>query len=72
MSGLIDKAKEKMGKSSGDGQPSSVEKTGDNQLNKQIDNATDRAGLGDKYDAKIDKVADEQLNNQIPGGAGKK
>lgn len=38
----------------------------------EIDNATDKAGLGDKYDDKIDKVADKQLDNQIPGGAGSK
>jgi hypothetical protein len=36
----------------------------------EIDNLTDRAGLGDKYDDKIDKFADGQINNQIPGGAG--
>jgi hypothetical protein len=33
-----------------------------------IDQATDRAGLGDKYDDKINKFADGQLNKQIPGG----
>ena len=36
----------------------------------EIDNLTDRAGLGDKYDDKINKFADGQINNQIPGGAG--
>jgi hypothetical protein len=37
----------------------------------EIDNLTDRAGMGDKYDDKIDKFADGQINNQVPGGAGK-
>lgn len=36
----------------------------------EIDNLTDRAGMGDKYDDKINKFADGQINNQIPGGAG--
>ena len=36
----------------------------------EIDNLTDRAGLGDKYDDQINKFADGQINNQIPGGAG--
>jgi len=36
----------------------------------EIDNLTDKAGLGDKYDDKINKFADGQINNQIPGGAG--
>jgi hypothetical protein len=37
----------------------------------EIDNLTDRVGMGDKYDDKINKLADGQINNQIPGGAGK-
>jgi hypothetical protein len=37
----------------------------------EIDNLTDRAGMGDKYDDKINKFADGQINNQVPGGAGK-
>ncbi|KAK5735196.1 hypothetical protein LTR17_008364 [Elasticomyces elasticus] len=68
MSGLLNKAKEAMGKGgssggSSGGQPSGIEKQG-------IDKATDSAGMGDKYDSKINKIADGQLNNQIPGGAG--
>ncbi|KAK4962018.1 hypothetical protein LTR10_002514 [Elasticomyces elasticus] len=64
MSGLLNKAKEAMGKGgssggSSGGQPSGMEKQG-------IDKATDSAGMGDKYDD------DGQLNNQIPGGAGTK
>ena len=38
----------------------------------EIDNLTDRAGMGDKYDDKINKFADGQINNQVPGGAGSK
>jgi hypothetical protein len=37
----------------------------------EIDNLTDKAGMGDKYDDKINKFADGQINNQVPGGAGK-
>ncbi|KAK5699450.1 hypothetical protein LTR17_023219 [Elasticomyces elasticus] len=75
MSGLLNKAKEAMGKGgssggSSGGQPSGMEKQGDSYLNKGIDQATDSAGMGDKYDDKISKFADGQLNNQIPGGAG--
>jgi hypothetical protein len=33
-----------------------------------IDAATDRVGMGDKYDDKINKLADGQINKQIPGG----
>ncbi|KAK5112721.1 hypothetical protein LTR62_003819 [Meristemomyces frigidus] len=73
MSGLMDKAKEamggnKQGGASTGGQPSGTEKGADSALNKGIDQATDRAGMGDKYDAKIDKFADGQANKQIPGG----
>lgn len=32
-----------------------------------IDQATDRAGYGDKYDDKIDKVADSQIKNYEQG-----
>ncbi|KAK0261075.1 hypothetical protein LTS09_004338 [Friedmanniomyces endolithicus] len=78
MSGLMDKAKEAMGKSSGGsssggssgGQPSGMEQQADKYANQGIDKATDAAGMGDKYDGKIDKVADKQLNNKIPGGQG--
>ena len=38
----------------------------------EIDNLTDRAGMGDKYDDKINKLGDGQINNQGPGGAGSK
>lgn len=38
----------------------------------EIDNATDKAGMGDKYDQQISQFADKQMNNQIPGGAGSK
>ena len=31
----------------------------------EIDNLTDRAGMGDKYDDKINKFADGQINNQV-------
>ncbi|KAK3678973.1 hypothetical protein LTR78_001426 [Recurvomyces mirabilis] len=74
MSGLMDKAKEAMGKGgsgtggSGTGQASGTEKGADVFANQGIDKATDAAGMGDKYDSKIDKVADGQLNKQIPGG----
>ncbi|KAK0804088.1 hypothetical protein LTS16_011602 [Friedmanniomyces endolithicus] len=66
MSGLMDKAKEAMGKSSGGssstggssgGQPSGMEQQADKYANQGIDKATDAAGMGDKYDGKIDKVA---------------
>ena len=30
-----------------------------------IDQATDKAGLGDKYDDKIDQQADKQIKNQL-------
>lgn len=30
-----------------------------------IDSATDKAGLGDKYDSQIDKAADGQVNKQL-------
>ncbi|KAK5727498.1 hypothetical protein LTR15_003394 [Elasticomyces elasticus] len=71
MSGLLNKAKEAMGKGgssggSSGGQPSGMEKQGTFILPKCIDKATDSAGMGDKYDD------DGQLNNQIPGGAGTK
>lgn len=59
MSGLMDKAKEavhKMGSKPG------ADQKVDNYANKGIDQATDRAGLGDKYDSKIDKVADVRLD----------
>lgn len=39
-------------------------------MTSEIDNATDKIGMGDKYDDKINKFADGQINNQIPGGAG--
>lgn len=35
-----------------------------------IDKATDKAGMGDKYDSKIDKVADGQIDKQMGGGKG--
>ncbi|TKA74451.1 hypothetical protein B0A55_05072 [Friedmanniomyces simplex] len=84
MSGLMNKAKEAMGKSSGGGsggsssggQESGTEKQADKYANQGIDKATDSAGMGDKYDGKIDQFAlltleqDKQLNNQIPGGQG--
>lgn len=37
----------------------------------EIDNATDRLGMGDKYDDKINKLADGQINKNVPGGATK-
>ncbi|KAK6434738.1 hypothetical protein LTR95_009078 [Oleoguttula sp. CCFEE 5521] len=76
MSGLLNKAKDALGKSGGSsggapGQQSGGEKFASGQANKGIDGLTDKVGLGDKYDDKINKVADGQINNQIPGGAGK-
>lgn len=85
MSGLLNKAKEAMGKSGG-----KYDKQADGYLNKGmhlptsllqststdtllfsgIDEATDRVGMGDKYDDKISKFADGQLNKQMGGGAG--
>merc|ERR1712137_320569 len=78
MSNLLNKAKDALGKSGSSGsghteggqQQSSIEKGVSGQAHTQIDNLTDRAGLGDKYDDKINKFADGQINNQIPGGAG--
>ncbi|KAM0690967.1 hypothetical protein Q7P36_009737 [Cladosporium allicinum] len=80
MSSLLNKAKDAMGKSGGSGgsggsapgQQSGVEKGISGQAHTQIDNLTDRAGMGDKYDDKINKLADGQINNQVPGGAGSK
>merc|ERR1712080_158714 len=80
MSGLLNKAKDALGKggSSGGGssggaggQQSGAEKFASGQAHTQIDTLTDKAGMGDKYDDKINKFADGQINNQIPGGAGK-
>ncbi|CAK1359931.1 hypothetical protein CB0940_06052 [Cercospora beticola] len=78
MSGLLDKAKNavKGGSSSGGnagagGQQSGIEKGISGVGHTQIDNATDRAGLGDKYDDKINKFADGQINKNVPGGATK-
>ncbi|KAK3071677.1 hypothetical protein LTR53_003320 [Teratosphaeriaceae sp. CCFEE 6253] len=67
MSGLLDKAKAKLGQ--GDN-GAKAEKQADKYANQGIDKATDSMGMGDKYDDKINKVADKQLNNQIPGGQG--
>ena len=105
MSGLLNKAKDALGKSgggggssggsSGGGQQSGAEKAVSGQAHTrtssplhtpycitvttsltspppEIDNLTDRAGMGDKYDDKINKLADGQINNQVPGGAGSK
>ncbi|KAL1587870.1 hypothetical protein WHR41_03690 [Cladosporium halotolerans] len=79
MSGLLNKAKDALGKggssggssSGGAGGQSGAEKFASGQAHTQIDNLTDKAGMGDKYDDKINKFADGQINNQIPGGAGK-
>ncbi|KAI5360577.1 hypothetical protein Slin15195_G084960 [Septoria linicola] len=78
MSGLLNKAKEAVkGGSSGGatggagGQQSGVEKGISGAGHTQIDNATDRVGLGDKYDDKINKLADGQINKNVPGGATK-
>jgi len=70
MSDLIDKAKDLVGKHEdkkaqpGDG----IENTADNTANSKIDQLTDQAGLGDKFDKPIDDVADQKINSDIPGG----
>jgi len=62
MYGLMDKAKDAMGKASGNKE--TTDKI-DSYANKGIDQATDKAGMGDKYDSKIDSTADKQLNEQM-------
>ncbi|EME77362.1 uncharacterized protein MYCFIDRAFT_179938 [Pseudocercospora fijiensis CIRAD86] len=79
MSGLMDKVKDKVSSGGSGGasgnQPSGIEKGVNSQVHKpltntqhtEVDSATDRAGLGDKYDDKINKFADGQVNKRIPG-----
>ncbi|KAK3684347.1 hypothetical protein LTR37_020375 [Vermiconidia calcicola] len=70
MSGLMDKAKDAMGKGSSGGSSgassggSSGGSSGMNSgVHKGIDMATDKAGMGDKYDSKINDQADKQMEN---------
>lgn len=78
MSGLMDKAKESLsGNKAAQGfadkqvntrsypsdGPSSFPSHTDNHI--EVDNATDKAGLGDKYDKKISDGINKQTNDQI-------
>ncbi|KAL1587833.1 hypothetical protein WHR41_03516 [Cladosporium halotolerans] len=59
MSGLMDKAKDALKGND------KAEKFADKQVNTQVDNATDRAGLGDKYDKKISDGINNQTHEQV-------
>ena len=97
MSGLMDKAKDAVGKvsggSSGSSESSSGGESGVEKYTHQgllpflsgttlrsqltyfgsgVDMATDKVGMGDKYDSKIDEYADKEVKNYTSGSSGSK
>ncbi|KAF7845648.1 hypothetical protein BT93_L1429 [Corymbia citriodora subsp. variegata] len=72
MSGLMDKAKDLMGKKENQaGQPGdSVESKADSAVNSKVDNFANQEGLPQGDDQMLNKGVDAKVNSDIPGGAG--